>query len=191
MKRTGRTRGAHLPEGKSRPRVVWQTGPPALVAAFGGDPWCLARITTPFILERANHAKVWDAKRQTAGGKPPWWLRCRRDEHEANSPSVPRLTATGSMHEVVPPIRGWRNPVCRSPPRFSFAQRLDMVRRAILCRPWKGAWLRSQGDSLGASITTRKPTSFRGSWTERRPWCLRSVKRNTSSPRKVPPRKWH
>src|ERR1700730_220330 len=83
----------------------WQTGPPVLVAALGGDPRCLARITTPFILERANHPKGWDAKRQTAGGQLPWWLRCRRDEHEANSPSVPRSTATGISHEVVK-IRG-------------------------------------------------------------------------------------
>jgi hypothetical protein len=51
----------------ARPRNVtygWvkQTRPPVLVAVFGGNlPW-LARVETPFILERANPSKDGDAK---------------------------------------------------------------------------------------------------------------------------------
>src|SRR5581483_4821719 len=44
--------------GQTRPRVRWRPGPPVLVASPGGKPWCPARITTPFILERAKSAKA-------------------------------------------------------------------------------------------------------------------------------------
>ena len=39
-----------------------QRGLPVLVAATGGESRCLARIVTPFILERANPSKDGDAK---------------------------------------------------------------------------------------------------------------------------------
>jgi hypothetical protein len=68
-----------------------RTRPPVLAAAVGGNPHRLARVRTPFILERANPSKDGDAKRQTLGTKSLWRLLCRRDGRKAMSPSVPDL----------------------------------------------------------------------------------------------------
>jgi hypothetical protein len=81
-----------------------------LVAAFGSKSKQPARIATPFILERANHAKAWDAKRQTlpvsgmVAALPKGWTPGEPTVH-------PATHGDRRLHEVVP-IRGRSLPVC-------------------------------------------------------------------------------
>jgi hypothetical protein len=76
-----RGQGGAICQGGERGLQLWQQ---TEVASFGGSHGgklsCPAWIATPFILERANHAKAWDAKRQTLPDHRAWWLRCRRGE---------------------------------------------------------------------------------------------------------------
>ena len=60
---------SRLPDPRTRPRLFQQTKLPVLVAVFGSKPSRRARITTPFILERAKSAKAGDAKPRAFGQK--------------------------------------------------------------------------------------------------------------------------
>src|SRR5262249_1717414 len=63
----------------------------ALVATFGGGPRGLARIETPFILERAKPPRGGDAKRQVWGSQGLRRLLRRKGGFVAKCPSILRL----------------------------------------------------------------------------------------------------
>ncbi len=67
--------------------------------SLGGDPECRARITTPFILERANPPRGGDAKRQDWWIIPPVGCSAEGVDPWRKPPSIPRLTATGGRTE--------------------------------------------------------------------------------------------
>src|SRR5262249_11823180 len=92
-------RGGEVRAAGKGSRVEEQTGLQVLVATSGGEPRRLARITTPFILERAKSPRGGDAKRQLWQGPPTQRAALPKGWHGENTVH-PATYGDWRSHEV-------------------------------------------------------------------------------------------
>ena len=158
-----------LLRGESRPRVGQQTRPSVLVAASGADESVQPGSQRLSSSKGHNRCEAATQRDRRGGLRYPRRLLCRRDRLRRRArPSRDSRRQEVRTKSYPDPGTG-ASRLRRSPPRF---------------------FSKPHGDSLGPTITTRKPTSSRGLFTGDRLCCWRrSAKRNTSVSRKVPPRK--